>query len=77
VAYSGPDALALTNTMTPDVVLSDIGLPGMDSYALVKELRNMDGFATTLCVAVTGYSTAADRAAAIEARVRRPYSQAC
>jgi CheY-like chemotaxis protein len=53
--------------MTPDVVLSDIGLPGMDGYALVKELRNMDGFSTTLCVAVTGYSTAADRAAAIEA----------
>jgi CheY-like chemotaxis protein len=67
VACSAPEALDIANITTPDVVLSDIGLPGMDGYALIKELRNMGGFSATLCVAVTGYSTTADRAAAIEA----------
>ena len=67
VAYSGAEALVLASTLTPDVVLSDVGLPGMDGYALVRALRSLDGFAATLFVAITGYSSNADREAALRA----------
>jgi len=67
VAYSGAEALAVASTAAPDVVLSDIGLPGMDGYALVRELRKLEGFSATLFVAITGYSTNADREAALQA----------
>jgi len=50
VAYSGAEALVLATTLIPDVVLSDVGLPGMDGYALVRALRSLDGFAATLFV---------------------------
>lgn len=67
VAYSGAEALDVASTFLPDVVLSDIGLPGMDGYALVRELRKLKGLAATLFIAITGYSTSADREAALQA----------
>nr|WP_256981942.1 response regulator [Caballeronia sordidicola] len=67
VAYSGAEALVLASTAAPDVVLSDVGLPGMDGYALVRELRKLEGFTATLFVAITGYSTNTDREAALRA----------
>jgi CheY-like chemotaxis protein len=67
VDYSGAEALVLASTLTLDVVLSDVGLPGMDGYALVRALRSLDGFAATLFVAITGYSSNADREAALRA----------
>ena len=39
VAYSGLVGLKAANEWLPDVVISDIGLPGMDGYALASELR--------------------------------------
>jgi signal transduction histidine kinase/ActR/RegA family two-component response regulator len=67
VAYSAAEALVLASTLIPDVVLSDVGQPGMDGYALVRALRSLDGFAATLFVAITGYSSNADREAALRA----------
>jgi CheY-like chemotaxis protein len=43
VTYSSSDALALVANWTPDLVLSDIGLPDMDGYALVRALRQING----------------------------------
>jgi len=67
VAYSGAEALVVANTAMPDVVLSDVGLPGMDGYALVRQLRKQEAFARTLFVALTGYSSSADQEAALSA----------
>jgi signal transduction histidine kinase/ActR/RegA family two-component response regulator len=67
VAYSAAEALVLASTSAPDVVLSDVGLPGMDGYALVRELRKLESFSATLFVAITGYSTNTDREAALQA----------
>ena len=55
VAYDGRDALAILDEYRPQVVLLDIGLPGMDGYAIARAIRarpDLDGIAL---VAMTGY----------------------
>lgn len=37
-----------------DLILLDINMPDMDGYAVLDKLRNMDGFATTAVVAISG-----------------------
>src|SRR5262249_12911674 len=39
VAYTGTDGVAAALEFNPDVVISDIGLPGLDGYAVARELR--------------------------------------
>jgi CheY-like chemotaxis protein len=67
VAYSGTQALAIANEWRPEVVLSDIGLPDMDGYALIRAMRGLDSLANTTFVAITGYASDSDKIAAIEA----------
>ncbi|MSP78761.1 MAG: response regulator [Dehalococcoidia bacterium] len=38
-AYDGPSGLQAVLDSPPDIVLLDIGMPGMDSYAVAKKLR--------------------------------------
>jgi CheY-like chemotaxis protein len=45
----------------PDVVLCDIGLPGMDGYAVVEALRRNPATAAVPVAAITGYSQDEDR----------------
>jgi len=52
-------AIVAVRSAAPDLVLLDIGLPGMNGYELARRLRQ-DGFAATLA-AVTGYGQAEDR----------------
>ena len=59
VAHDGPGALAKATSTRPELVFIDIGLPGMDGYALVTALRGA-GFATATLVAVTGYGRSDD-----------------
>jgi signal transduction histidine kinase len=61
-ARDGPGALAVLDGFRPDVALLDIGLPGMDGYALAAELRRRCGSAPPLLVALTGYGQPEDRA---------------
>jgi two-component system CheB/CheR fusion protein len=55
VAHDGPEALKMANAFRPEVVLLDIGLPGMDGYEVAGRLRREVGLARALVVAVTGY----------------------
>jgi PAS domain S-box-containing protein len=50
----------------PDVILLDIGMPGMNGYELCRRLR-AGGLTDTMIVAVTGYGQARDRRMAVEA----------
>jgi CheY-like chemotaxis protein len=52
---------------TPDVVLSDIGLPDQDGYELVRAFRKLERLNATAFVAITGYAADSDRKAALEA----------
>jgi PAS domain S-box-containing protein len=67
VAHSGPEGLAKAREFRPEVVLCDIGLPGMDGYEVARVLRNEEQFKDTLLVALSGYVLAEDRRRSAEA----------
>jgi CheY-like chemotaxis protein/two-component sensor histidine kinase len=60
VAHSGQAALNIAGERPPDVILLDIGMPGMNGYEVARQLRSDDKFADTLLIAVTGYGRASD-----------------
>jgi CheY-like chemotaxis protein len=61
VALSGPAGLDVARNLRPDVVLCDIGLPGMDGYSVADSLRSEPATQATRLVALTGYSRDSDR----------------
>jgi PAS domain S-box-containing protein len=58
---AGPAALEAARRQQPDLVLLDIGLPGMDGYEVARQLRRMGELKETLLIAMTGYGQAEDR----------------
>jgi signal transduction histidine kinase/CheY-like chemotaxis protein len=60
-AADGEAALRAAAGEPPDVVLLDLGLPGMDGFEVARRLRRQPGFAEVLLVAVTGYGQERDR----------------
>ncbi|WP_422929267.1 hybrid sensor histidine kinase/response regulator [Singulisphaera sp. PoT] len=60
VAYDGKTALADAPDFHPQVVFSDIGLPGLDGYELARRLRREPALGGVMLVAVTGYGSADD-----------------
>ena len=67
VACDAAAALGFTPSFAPDVVLSDIGLPGMDGFELAKRLREDPAAARAILVAISGYGLEEDRRRAVEA----------
>ncbi|MFO0788250.1 MAG: response regulator [Pirellulales bacterium] len=55
-AADGPEALMAVREYNPEVVLLDIGLPGMDGYEVARCVRSELGEDAPLLVAMTGYS---------------------
>jgi CheY-like chemotaxis protein/two-component sensor histidine kinase len=67
VAHTGPGGVAAALKTRPDVVLCDIGLPGMDGLAVAGALRKSPETAEARLIAVTGYGQEEDRRRALEA----------
>ncbi|HSX59584.1 MAG TPA: ATP-binding protein [Tahibacter sp.] len=67
VAYDGETGLERAREMLPDVILLDIGLPGMDGYAVAREIRRNPDLDGVMVAALTGYSTDSDERRAIDA----------
>lgn len=65
--YSAAEALARAAAFRPDIVLLDIGLPGMDGYEVAQKMRELPGLRDIRLVAVTGYGRSDDRLRAREA----------
>ena len=59
LAYDGLSAIAAFDEFQPEIVLLDIGLPGMNGYEVAKELRSRRS--NIRIVAVTGWGQAEDR----------------
>jgi len=66
VVYDGPSALALLEEFMPDVVLLDIGMPGMDGYETCKRIREACAMDVAV-VAITGWGQERDRKRATDA----------
>ena len=59
---TGPTALEMAAAWRPDLVLLDIGLPGLDGYEVAKRLREKPEFKNVTMCALTGYTPSeADR----------------
>ena len=59
--HDGPSALAAFDAWQPNVVLLDIGMPGMDGYAVARALRAKPRGDEALVVAVSGWGQERDR----------------
>jgi PAS domain S-box-containing protein len=66
-AHTGPDAIDAATASRPDVVLLDIGLPGLNGYEVARRLRQDARLKGIWLVAMTGYGNDADRQLALEA----------
>jgi signal transduction histidine kinase/ActR/RegA family two-component response regulator len=68
-APSAHDALETIRRWRPDVLISDIGMPGEDGYSLIRAVRALaeDAGGKTVAIALTAYARAEDRVAALKA----------
>jgi len=69
VANSADQALLMLDEWTPDVIVSDIGMPGMDGLELMRELRKSDlkRGREIPALALTAYGRVDDKIKIIEA----------
>jgi PAS domain S-box-containing protein len=51
----GHTAIEAARALRPEVVLLDLGLPGMDGYEVARRLRSEEGFHDATIIAITGY----------------------
>ena len=65
-ARSGAEALEIAERKNFDLVVSDISMPEMDGYQLLKKLRELPSMANVPAVALTGYGRGADVERALE-----------
>jgi CheY-like chemotaxis protein len=67
IAYEGEGALSQAAEFRPDIVLLDIGLPGMSGYDVARQMRALPECREVMLVAVTGYGQDSDRRQSKEA----------
>jgi len=66
-AYDGSAVLEAALDYRPNVVLLDIGLPGLNGFAVAKLLRQQPALQNAVLVAVTGYGQESDRQRSLQA----------
>ncbi len=59
-AFDGSTALEAALDYRPNVVLLDIGLPGLNGFEVAKQLRQQPALQSTVLVAMTGYGAESD-----------------
>ena len=72
VLHDGPTGLAAARSLRPDLVLLDLGLPGMDGFEVARRLRAEPEFEAVM-VAVSGYGRDEDRRASREAGMKHHF----
>ena len=74
-AATGPAVLAVAETWPPDLIVTDLGLRGMDGYELLAAIRTKRPAAACPAVAVSAYARLNDRSArrsGFQAHVAKP-----
>ena len=66
-AGDGYEGIGLARRMDPALILLDIQLPGMDGYAVARELKGDPATAHLRIVAITSYAMAGDRETVMDA----------
>jgi signal transduction histidine kinase/CheY-like chemotaxis protein len=61
IANDGATALTVAQEFAPDVLILDIGLPGMDGFEIARQLRSRPESKDALLIALTGYGEAESR----------------
>jgi CheY-like chemotaxis protein len=61
VAHDGPTAVEAARVYRPNLILLDIGLPGMNGFEVAKKVRNELDLGNVVLVAMTGYGQDADK----------------
>ena len=69
VAYDGLSAFQAVSSYHPDVILLDIGLPGMDGFALASAITHRPAWSDILIVSVSAYNDAVFVSRLVEAGV--------
>ena len=68
MAGSAAEALEQIQLVTPDVLISDIGMPGEDGYTLIRRIRGLQGRKARIpAIALTAYARAEDRIKVLQA----------
>ena len=67
VAYDGQQALTLFHSYGPDIVISDIGMPGLTGHQLARAIRQTPAGQGIKLIAMTGWGQAQDKAEALAA----------
>jgi signal transduction histidine kinase/CheY-like chemotaxis protein len=69
-AYDGPSALQVVADTRPQVVLQDLGMPGMSGYEVARQLSREPSTQATVLFALSGYGTSEDKQRSREAGFR-------
>jgi signal transduction histidine kinase/CheY-like chemotaxis protein len=67
VASNASEGIRIATENKPDLIISDIGMPDVDGYELIRRLRQMPGLEHVPAIALTGYAREEDRELAIAA----------
>jgi PAS domain S-box-containing protein len=69
VAESAAEAMELIKTAVPDVLISDVGMPGTDGYAFIRQIRKLSPQqgGRVAAIALTAYTRIEDRLHALRA----------
>jgi CheY-like chemotaxis protein len=57
IVHNGRDAVTAANNHRPDVLLLDIGLPGLDGYQVARHFRSTDMLKHIIIIAISGYAS--------------------
>ena len=60
-ASDGQEAMNMVESILPDILLLDIGMPVLDGYAVARKVRNNPKFAAMPILAITAYAMQGDR----------------
>jgi PAS domain S-box-containing protein len=73
MVHDGLSAIEAARAQQPEVVLLDIGLPGLDGFEVARRLQAEPGLENTLLVAMTGYGQPEDRRRSREAGIHHHF----